>query len=124
MRILADENFPGPVIAALRAIGHDVLAVAEACRGANDETVLDRARQDHRILLTFDKDFGELAFRLGLPADSGVILFRLSGAGAEADNRRIITALELREEWTGTFSVITDELVRMRPLPGDAAKQP
>ncbi len=51
--------------------------------GATDEQVLHAAQADKRILLTLDKDFGELAFRSGLPADCGVILFRLTLSSPE-----------------------------------------
>ena len=85
MRILANENFPGPVIAALRERGHDVLSVKATMRGADDPAVLRRAQADDRLVVTFDKDFGELAFRFGLPASSGVVLFRLSGTNPSDD---------------------------------------
>ena len=64
----------------LRDGGHSVLAVKEAMRGADDAAVPARAHAEARILLTQDKDFGELTFRYGLPAECGVILFRLKGA--------------------------------------------
>jgi predicted nuclease of predicted toxin-antitoxin system len=44
--------------------------------GTSDEDVLQRAIGENRDLLTFDKDFGELALRAELPSDCGVILFR------------------------------------------------
>ena len=72
MRVLADENFPGPALAALRKAGWDVLSVAEECPGVPDEEVAALCANQQRILLTFDKDFGELVFRRGLPAGSGL----------------------------------------------------
>lgn len=72
MRILANENFPGPVIRALRQRGHDVVSVKETMRGASDPQVLARAQAEERLVVAFDKDFGELAFRFGLPARCGV----------------------------------------------------
>jgi predicted nuclease of predicted toxin-antitoxin system len=45
--------------------------------GSNDEEVLEIAMKEERILITFDKDFGELAFKKGLPAACGIILFRV-----------------------------------------------
>ena len=77
MRLLANENFPGAAVAALRNAGHDVLWVRTESPGATDRAVLHAAQSQERILLTFDKDFGELAFRSNLPAQSGIILFRL-----------------------------------------------
>jgi len=117
MRILADENFPGPVLRALREQGHDVESVKETMRGVTDREVLEHAQREKRLVVTFDKDFGELAFRFGLPATSGVILFRLSGDGPEADNARALAALARSLEWFGNFAVVTDDRIRIRPLP-------
>ena len=117
MRMLADENLPGPVIRGLREHGHDVLSVKEELRGADDRTVLRVAQEEGRLIVTFDKDFGELIFRKGLPSSCGVILFRLSGKNPEEDNERALTTLESREDWAGCFAVVTDTLIRLRSLP-------
>lgn len=74
MRLLADENVPAPAVAALRAAGHDVLHVAESVPGSSDDAVLALAADEQRVLLKFDKDFGELAFRRGLSSRHGVVL--------------------------------------------------
>jgi len=117
MRILANENFPGPLIRELRRLGHDVLSVKETMRGATDLEVLARSRQEERLVVTFDKDFGELAFRFGLSTQSGIILFRLSGSSPEADNARVLAAFASGIDWTGHFSVVTNDRIRVRPLP-------
>lgn len=116
LRFLADESFPGSVIAQLRAVGHDVVAVKTAMRGASDAEVLAAAQSQSRIVLTFDKGFGELAFRFGLPATSGVILFRLTGQGPEIDNARALAAISTRVDWAGHFSTVTDSRIRIRAL--------
>ena len=67
MRFLANENFPRAAVAALEAAGHDVVWVRTAAPGASDRQVLAWAEREERILLTFDKDFGELARVAGLP---------------------------------------------------------
>ncbi len=77
MRLLADENLPHEVVAALRRGGHDVAWVREQMPGSSDQRLLEKAQAEQRIVLTFDKDFGELAFHRGLPATCGVILFRI-----------------------------------------------
>jgi hypothetical protein len=79
--------------------------------------VLGRAIRENRTLLTYDKDFGELAWRAGLPARCGVILFRLSlpSGSAGAVLARIVLG---RNDWAGHFSVVEAERLRMRPLPG------
>jgi predicted nuclease of predicted toxin-antitoxin system len=61
MRFLANENFPGAAVKALEALGHNVVWVRVAAPGATDPDVLAWAAREERILLTFDKDFGELA---------------------------------------------------------------
>ena len=99
MRFLANENVPGPVVAALREHGHDVFWIKESMRGAEDPIVLVRAQTERRVVVTLDKDFGELAFRSRLPAQSGVILIRLDWKDPETDNQIAIAALVSREDW-------------------------
>jgi predicted nuclease of predicted toxin-antitoxin system len=76
LRLLANENIPEDAIAALRAAGHDV-ACASDQPTTRDPDVLRRASAEQRILLTFDKDFGGLAFAARQPAPHGIILLRL-----------------------------------------------
>ncbi len=116
MKLLADENVPGPLVRELRDRGHDVLFAKEEMRTAPDRQILERAQADGRVLLTFDKDLGELAFRFGLPASSGVILFRLSGATPDEDAAVVLATFERAIEWEGHFSVVTAERIRVRPL--------
>jgi predicted nuclease of predicted toxin-antitoxin system len=116
-RWIVNENVSSTVIRTLREQGHDVLSVKESLRGAGDPDILARAQADDRVVLTHDKDFGELAFRFGLPADSGVVLLRLSGTDAGSDNRRVLEVLESGVDWTGHFAVVSDDRVRIRPLP-------
>ena len=78
MKFLADECCDAALVNALRVDGHDVLYVAESLRGATDEGILDRAFSESRILLTEDKDFGELVYRLRLPT-CGCVLMLLTG---------------------------------------------
>lgn len=114
-RLLADENFPRPAIAALRAAGHDVLAVRESCPGIDDLQVLELARQTGRWLLTFDSDFGKLVFSHGAGAPPAILYFRLMPI-------RIDTVLSLAfrailEVPEGHFGVIEPDITRLRPLP-------
>jgi predicted nuclease of predicted toxin-antitoxin system len=77
MRFLANENFPGAAVVALEAAGHDVVWLRAAAPGTSDADVLAWAVREERILLTFDKDFGELARGSRLPRTCGVVLFRV-----------------------------------------------
>jgi predicted nuclease of predicted toxin-antitoxin system len=117
MRLLANENFPGDAVAALRAKGHDIAWVRADAPGSSDAEVLAQAQAEERILLTFDKDFGELAFRVGLPAASGVILFRIPTPSPEFVARAAVAALESRSDWAGHFAVVEEDRIRMTPLP-------
>ncbi|MEQ1633411.1 MAG: DUF5615 family PIN-like protein [Planctomycetota bacterium] len=117
MRLLADENFPRTAIVALRSLGLDVLSVMESARGSDDVAVLTLARTERRILLTLDKDFGELAFRCGLPLDCGVLLIRFSAESPELLAHRIVNVLHSQASWKGVFASMDEERVRVRPLP-------
>lgn len=77
MRFLANENFPRAAVEALRADGHDVSWIRTEAQGIPDDAVLARAHADGRVLLTFDKDFGELVLKRGARASHGIILFRI-----------------------------------------------
>jgi predicted nuclease of predicted toxin-antitoxin system len=73
MNFVADESCAAPVVRALREAGHDVLAIAEVAKGTPDEQVLERALGERRVLITEDRDFGELVYARGRAA-AGVIL--------------------------------------------------
>jgi predicted nuclease of predicted toxin-antitoxin system len=116
MRFLADENFPRAAVDALRAAGHDVAWVRMDAPGATDEQVLGRAHGEQRILLTLDKDFGELVLKRGLAGSNGVVLFRIPPGRPGEGAARIVSSLAARTDWAGNFSVVELERVRMRAL--------
>ena len=114
---LINENIPAAVVSSLRGQGHDVTWIRTTAPGLSDIEVLEIAQKENRILITFDKDFGELAFRFGMPAQCGIVLFRISMPSSRYIARVVRNALESRNDWTGHFSVIEDDRIRMRPLP-------
>jgi predicted nuclease of predicted toxin-antitoxin system len=116
MRILANENIPLIAVDALRQEGHDVIWIREIAPGSPDGSVLERAVNEQRVLITFDKDFGELAFRYGLPSTSGIILFRIPTPSAQHIAKIAVSALRQRDDWIGHFSVIEESRIRMTPL--------
>jgi predicted nuclease of predicted toxin-antitoxin system len=117
MRFLADENFPFDAVSALRDVGHDVLWIRESAPGIDDEKVLNWAETEECIVLTFDKDFGELAFHRKLPASCGIILFRIPAPSSLYVAHIAVLAIQSRTDWTGHFSVVEEKRIRMRPLP-------
>jgi predicted nuclease of predicted toxin-antitoxin system len=116
MRFLANENFPLDAVEAVRQQEHDVVWIRTESPGISDPEVLSRAQAENRILLTFDKDFGELAFRTKLPAASGIILFRITASSSAIVAQKVVAAIALRDDWAGHFSVVEDDKVRMRLL--------
>jgi predicted nuclease of predicted toxin-antitoxin system len=93
MRLLLDENVPGDVAAALRGQGHDVAAVAQTHPASlADGAVLALARAEGRVLVTLDRDFGELVFARGA-AHAGVVYLRLPGAPGAALTARLVAVL-------------------------------
>jgi Domain of unknown function (DUF5615) len=116
MRFLANENFPGMAVTALTASGHDVVWVRTVVPGMSDPGVLAWAARDGRILLTFDKDFGELARASALPSTCGVVLFRMPMPKPDDVGQRLANLVTSRSDWAGHFSVIEPGRIRMRPL--------
>ena len=102
---------------ALREGGLDLLWIAETHPGAPDDEVLAQCISTRRTLLTFDKDFGELAYRRGLPSDCGIMLFRLIPQTPDEVAALALAAISSQPSWAGFFSVVTRQRIRMRPLP-------
>ncbi len=67
LRFLANENFPYDAVFALRKQGHDVTWIRTFAPGSSDKEVLNVPKAEDCVFLTFDKDFGELAYRSRLP---------------------------------------------------------
>jgi predicted nuclease of predicted toxin-antitoxin system len=79
------------------------------------------ATAEDRTLLTFDKDFGELAFRVGLPASSGVIQFRTGVLSPEESAGIALATLRTAVNWTGHFCVVDERRLRVTRLPTSPA---
>jgi predicted nuclease of predicted toxin-antitoxin system len=118
MLFLADEDFPGIAVHWLREAGHDVLWARTNMPGEADSVLLAAAQKDSRVVLTCDKDFGELAFHWGLPASCGVVLFRFTASSPEVFLQRFKDLMEAETEigFSGKFCVVEADRVRSRPL--------
>jgi len=116
MRSLSNENFPGAAVSALRVAGHDVVWMRTAAPGIADPDVLAWAAREERILLTFDKDFGELARRTALPPGMRCVLLRVPMPKPGDVGRRLANLITQRDDWAGQFSVIEPGRIRVRPL--------
>jgi predicted nuclease of predicted toxin-antitoxin system len=116
MNFLANGNVAYDAVIALRGRGHDVVWIKTDAPGSKDEDVLARAVAESRILITFDKDIGELAFRRGLPAACGIILFRIHMPSSSAVAHAVVAAIDTRTDWAGHFAVVEEQRIRMRSL--------
>ena len=115
MNIVADEGVDRPIVERLRQDGHAVFYVAELAPSISDDTVLQLANTHAAVLLTIDKDFGELVFRLNRVA-GGVVLVRLEGLTSDTKARIVANAFRDHEtEMLSAFSVIAPGIVRIRP---------
>jgi predicted nuclease of predicted toxin-antitoxin system len=114
MNFLADESVDFPIVERLREDGHVVFAIAEMSPSISDDEVLDLANAQVMLLVTGDKDFGELVFRLKR-VTHGVVLVRL--LGVLATTKAEIVSSVIREhgnEMVGCFTVIEPGNVRIR----------
>jgi predicted nuclease of predicted toxin-antitoxin system len=114
MILLADESVDRPIVERLRLDGHDVVYVAELSPSITDEQVLQEANSRKALLLTQDKDFGELVYRLGR-VNEGVVLIRLAGLPPLLKAEIVAKLLQDHAtELPGAFSVISPGGVRIR----------
>jgi predicted nuclease of predicted toxin-antitoxin system len=116
---VADESVEGPTVAALRAAGHVVLSIAETTLtkitpGIEDTAVLAIARREKTLLLTADKDFGELVFRNG-ELHFGVLLIRSHDGNLEENAANALAAIEQHGQGLlNRFSVLSGSALRIR----------
>lgn len=114
MRILADENVESEIVASLRSQGYSVTYIKETLPGAEDPSVLQAAFETDTILLTNDKDFGELVYRKGLHSN-GVILLRLGKFRASEKFDLLSSVIsEHEDDLIGAYTVISETSVRIR----------
>ena len=116
MRWLSDECVDAGLISRLRGAGHDVVYIAEVASGATDVEVIRRAHNEGRLLLTEDKDFGELVFRRRA-AVPGLVLLRIFSERRLVKWMRLEAAVEqFGDRLFGRYVVIEEGRFRSRPL--------
>jgi predicted nuclease of predicted toxin-antitoxin system len=118
MRFLADESCDFILVRALRATGHDVLAVSEITPRAEDHEVIDLALREKRILLTEDKDFGRLVYAHGQES-LGVIFLRFPNSARERISGDVCTLVKKQgEKLAGSFVTVQPGRIRISRIPG------
>ena len=114
MNLMADESVDAPIVHKLRQHGYEVFSIAEQLPGISDEQVLTTAFEQNALLITQDKDFGELVYRLG-KAHQGIILLRLAYMAPAEKARLCLEAVNRhKDELPGSFTVIFKEVIKIR----------
>lgn len=117
MNFVADESCAGPVIRAMRKAGHDVVSIAEIAKGATDEDVLERSLNQMRVLITEDRDFGELVYARG-QRSAGVILVRFPSQARSSKATTVVAAVAaLGSRLEQAFTVVEPGRVRISGRP-------
>ncbi len=114
LKFLVDESSGKKLAAALAHEGFDVVYVGDALKECSDSEVLKAAEDESRILITNDKDFGELVFRR-LKPHGGVMLLRLQFDSPEARIKQSLGVIrKLGSRLENSFTVVSEESVRLR----------
>ena len=114
MKFVADEGLDAPIVVLLRSSGHEVFYIKEEHPGLADEEVLKIANERKEILIAYDKDFGELVYRLK-QIHNGIILVRLSGMKPKEKAKMVLDAINAHQtELQGAFTVINKNHVKIR----------
>ncbi len=116
MRILADENVTGLLVAALRAAGLDVVWIAETHQGIDDLKVLDLAIETERHLLTFDKRLVSSIVSNAHPKLLGVIFLRLPMGGLQGQITKTLEAIADQRHKDRCVTIVKSDGVRVRRL--------
>ncbi len=117
MRFLADENFPADSIAILKENGFETKSVFEEFRGKPDLFLLEEAIRNEEIILTFDKDFGELVFKSFVKNCRGIVLFRIENFFPGDPAYLLLSLLKNKQlQLENYFTVIDEDKIRQRPI--------
>ena len=112
--ILADESVDYQIVKALRQVGYSVLAIVEISPSISDAAVLEMAVENNALLLTEDKDFGELVYRLGME-HCGILLIRLTEYSSQEKTKVTVSAIQkYYDQLKNTFAVLNENKLRVR----------
>ena len=114
MRFLANENFPDPSIIVLRHAGYEIKSIRTDATSIADPQVIALAQAESRIILTFDKDYGELIFKGGIEAPPAVLFLRYRGRDPKVAAALIHEAINSGTALEGRFTIIEEDGIRQR----------
>ncbi len=117
IRFLLNENVPLASVRLLRQAGWDIAAIIEDSPGVSDTEVMARAHREQRIIVTFDRDYGELLYRRHLPAPPGILYLRFAPLTPEEPGEYVLRLLTNPNiTLSGHFTVADRNQLRQRPL--------
>ncbi len=117
MIFLANESFPEKSVESLRASGYQVVSIKEEMPGISDFTVLQKAKELGAVILTFDKDYGEIIFRIGFEYPPSVVFFRFKGITGIYAGETLLSIIQSEQfHLEGYFTVVEENNIRQRKL--------
>ncbi|QEP43368.1 hypothetical protein D5085_09685 [Ectothiorhodospiraceae bacterium BW-2] len=116
MRWLLNESIPLTTIRELEAAGHDVLAIKEHSLGSRDEDVMALVHRERRVIVTFERDYGELVFRYRLPQPAGVVYLRFAPQTLQESAAHLLQLIASGAVLEGKFTTVDRTHIRQRPL--------
>jgi len=114
MKFLANENFPFPSVKTLRDKGFEVISISETYSGIADSKVIEIALEKELIILTFDKDYGELIYRKDIVKAASVVFFRYKGTDPKFAANQLLSLIKNNITLENSFTVIDQESIRQR----------
>ena len=115
MKLLANENFPKASVLLLREIGYDITSIGEDDPGITDKSVIETAESQQRLIITFDRDYGELIFKHNYKPEQGVLYLRLLEYSPEEPATIVHELLSVfKLETYRCFTVYDGQTVRQR----------
>lgn len=116
---LADENIPLYVVKQLRKEGYKIISVAEEFAGSSDEEILKLSSRNKWVIITFDKDFGELIYKQKPSKPYGIILLRVTPKSPEYILQLLKwLLLQVNISFEGNFVVMNKDKVRTIKMSG------
>jgi predicted nuclease of predicted toxin-antitoxin system len=123
MDLLANENFPLLSVRILREAGHRVVSIVQDAPGSRDEDILRQAHIQRLIILTFDRDYGELIYRHRALTPAGVVYFRFAPATPSEPAEILLNILSKADlSVIGKFTIVEKGRLRQRTLHADGSQ--
>ena len=115
MKILANENIPLNSVQYLKSKGYDIKSIGLDNPSISDNEVIEIAIKEDRLIITFDRDYGELIYKYGYKPKAGVIYLRFKEFSPVFPGQLIHDILQLRElNFNNKLTVIDENGIRQR----------